>query len=91
MRGIVCNETDTLPFLTPRVNMEEIGILDLWEKLDKRHAYGSSDLWLDYIERYAPGYIDLEEDGDGMAYWYDHSRFRNNMQLSQLPFDDFDS
>ncbi|KAK8080895.1 hypothetical protein PG997_008713 [Apiospora hydei] len=37
------------------------------------------------IERFAPGYLDLEDEGHGMAYGYDDSRFRTEEQLEQLP------
>ncbi|KAK8073279.1 hypothetical protein PG994_004178 [Apiospora phragmitis] len=73
-----------------RRNMEEMGILELLESFNRYSVGGAPDVWLDYIERYAPGYLDLEEAGTGIAYGYDHSLFRNNERLEQIPFEDFE-
>ncbi|KAK8052494.1 hypothetical protein PG993_003879 [Apiospora rasikravindrae] len=64
-------------------NMEK-GILDFLDEFG-RFTGGSPDLWQGLIERFAPGYLELEHEGHGMAYGYDHSRFRNQKQIEQLP------
>ncbi|KAK8074283.1 hypothetical protein PG994_005182 [Apiospora phragmitis] len=64
----------------------EKGILDFLDEFG-RYVGGSPDMWLDLIERFAPGYLDLEEESNGMAYGYDHSRFWTKEQLEQLPLE----
>lgn len=47
-----------------------------------------SDLWLEAIERCAPGYLEMESQGSGMVSDYDHSRFRTDKELEDLPWSD---
>lgn len=42
---------------------------------------GAPDTWAEDIEIYAPGYIKMEEDGNGMASDYDHSNFKETFNL----------
>ncbi|KAK8036386.1 hypothetical protein PG991_001523 [Apiospora marii] len=70
-------------------NMED-EIMDILESLPAPRVPGSPDVWLDYIERYAPGYLEMEAEGNGMVYDYDHSRFRTMEELETLPLEDDD-
>lgn len=55
-------------------------ILDILE--DTKPAFqGGIDEWMDDIERYAPGYLDMEEESNGMVMNYNHSRFRTDKEL----------
>lgn len=40
------------------------------------------------VKGYAPGYLDCEEAGGGMAYGYDDARLRTDEELEGLPFED---
>lgn len=62
----------------------EKGILDIADEF-RRFIGGELELWRYLIERCAPGYLELEEAGQGMAYGYDHSRFRAQRELDGLP------
>lgn len=37
-----------------------------------------AELWRQDIESYAPGYLEMEEAGGGMAADYDHANFRED-------------
>lgn len=70
--------------------MEE-PILDILE--DKRRFVGiwgdgDIDLWIEAVERCAPGYLDMEEEGNGMASNYDHVKFRSHEELEDMPWAD---
>lgn len=65
-------------------------ILDILENC-KPSLAGGIDEWMDDIERIAPGYLDMEDAGNGMAPDYDHSKFRNEEQLAKIPREDFDN
>ncbi|KUI70498.1 hypothetical protein VM1G_06397 [Cytospora mali] len=63
-------------------------ILDVLEDLkDSYHQnfHGGIDEWMDDIERYAPGYLDMEEASNGMVPDYDHVDFRNEEELLNIP------
>lgn len=64
-------------------------IMDILEGLPAR-VPGSPDVWLDYIERYAPGYLEMEVERNGIVYDYNHSRFRTTEELEALPLEDDD-
>lgn len=64
-------------------------ILDILEDC-KPFLHGGIDEWMDDIERYAPGYLEMEEAGDGMAPDYDHSKFRNSEELEGIPREDLE-
>lgn len=60
-------------------------ILDLL-KLKKKHIElfegdTSEDQWRSDIERYAPGYLYAEAQGNGMAPDYDHGNFKTQDEL----------
>ncbi|KAF3011304.1 hypothetical protein E8E14_001029 [Neopestalotiopsis sp. 37M] len=68
-------------------NMEE-PLLDI---LDAKASYINQpdiDLWMEAIERCAPGYLELEDENDGMVEDYDHDNFRTNEELRHLPWND---
>ncbi|ETS77785.1 hypothetical protein PFICI_09847 [Pestalotiopsis fici W106-1] len=71
------------------IDMEE-PMLDLLES--KRERYFPQgcdiDLWMEAIERCAPGYLDMEEEGNGMAPDYDHALFRSHAELEDMPWED---
>ena len=67
--------------------MEE-PILDILESKRDHLENGDIDLWTEAIERCAPGYLDMEEDGNGMAPDYDHSFFRSHAELVDMPWED---
>lgn len=67
--------------------MEE-PILDILESKRDRLENGDIDLWMEAIERCAPGYLDMEEDGNGIAPDYDHSLFRSHAELVDMPWED---
>ncbi|KAF7533587.1 hypothetical protein G7054_g6941 [Neopestalotiopsis clavispora] len=69
------------------IDMEE-PILDILESKRDRLENGDIDLWMEAIERCAPGYLDMEEDGNGMAPDYDHSLFRSHAELVDMPWED---
>jgi hypothetical protein len=55
-------------------------ILDIPE--DTKPTFdGGIDEWMNDLERYAPGYLDMEEENNGMVTKYDHSRFRTDEEL----------
>ncbi|KAK8054780.1 hypothetical protein PG993_000007 [Apiospora rasikravindrae] len=84
-RMILEYNLDMSPRLS-KANMED-DILDILEGI-RGYVPGSPDVWLDYIERYAPGYLEMEAEGDGMVYDYDHSRFRTTEELESLDLED---
>lgn len=43
--------------------------------------------WMQLIERYAPGYLALEEAGQGMAVGYNHANFRTRDELGKISQD----
>ncbi|KFY64244.1 hypothetical protein V496_03390 [Pseudogymnoascus sp. VKM F-4515 (FW-2607)] len=66
----------------PSGNMER-PILEVMSTLATECAYFDEDgrgvdLWREDIESYAPGYLEMEEAGDGMAVDYDHDNFRED-------------
>ncbi|KAK8068306.1 hypothetical protein PG996_007418 [Apiospora saccharicola] len=65
-----------------KANMEK-GILEFLDEF-QRFIGGEPELWRYLIERCAPGYLEVEEAGRGMAYGYDHSRFRTQAELCEL-------
>ncbi|KAI4598157.1 hypothetical protein KJ359_003040 [Pestalotiopsis sp. 9143b] len=68
-------------------NMEE-PLLDI---LDSKAPYiyqPDIDLWMEAIERCAPGYLEMEDENDGMVEDYDHANFRTNEELENLPWAD---
>ena len=71
------------------MNMEQ-PILDILEDC-KPYLAGGIDEWMDDIERIAPGYLDMEEAGNGMAPDYALSNFRDEKQLASIPREDFDN
>ncbi|KAK7941639.1 uncharacterized protein PG986_014026 [Apiospora aurea] len=48
----------------------------------------SPDVWLDCIERYAPGYLGLEAEGDGMVCDCDHGRLKTTEVLENVDLED---
>ncbi|KAI1344210.1 hypothetical protein F5Y15DRAFT_365855 [Xylariaceae sp. FL0016] len=62
----------------------EKSILDILEDM-KPGLQGGIDEWIDDIERYAPGYLDMEEALGGMVTDYDHENFRSMQQLIDIP------
>lgn len=62
-------------------------ILDVLDELaNTRYFDGGIDEWMDDIERYAPGYLDMEEAaGNGMVPDYDHANFRSEDELVNIP------
>lgn len=59
----------------------------LLEILTDCKAYNASDFgdWKDDIERWAPGYLEMEAVGNGFAPDYDCSKLRNSDQLADVP------
>ncbi len=45
---------------------------------------GDYDTWKEDIEKLAPGYLELEEVGEGMVGDYDHKRFRTQQELNKI-------
>ncbi|ROV91085.1 hypothetical protein VPNG_09918 [Cytospora leucostoma] len=85
---------DTRPDPTPDrpngpLNMEK-PILDIIEDC-LPYIDDGFDQWMDNIERYAPGYLAMEEAGNGMASDYDHSKFRTGDELEKIPREEFDN
>jgi hypothetical protein len=62
----------------------------LLDVLESRRPFirGDIDLWLECLERIAPGYLEIEDQGDGMAPDYDHANFRTPEELRQIPWED---
>lgn len=65
-------------------------ILDILEDC-KPYLDGGIDEWMDDIERYAPGYLAMEEVGNGQAPDYDCSNLRGEEELSAIPRQEFDN
>jgi hypothetical protein len=61
-------------------------ILDILEDT-KPAVQGEIDEWMEDIERYAPGYFEMEEESNGMVSEYDHANFRTEEELSKTPRD----
>lgn len=65
-------------------------ILDILESC-KPYIQGGIDEWMDDIERYAPGYLNMEDAGQGLALEYDCTRLRNMEELQNIPREEFDN
>jgi len=63
-------------------------ILDILESKAPYLNNADIDLWMEAIERCAPGYLEMEEAGNGMAPDYDHANFRSDEELEQMPWSD---
>ncbi|KAK9776745.1 hypothetical protein SCAR479_06483 [Seiridium cardinale] len=70
-----------------RVNMEN-PILDILESKAAYITNADIDLWIEAIERCAPGYLAMEEAGNGMVSDYDHGNFRSHEELENMPWSD---
>lgn len=59
----------------------------LLEILNDCKQFNASDIddWRDDIERWAPGYLEMEAAGNGFAPDYDCSKLRNSDQLAGIP------
>ncbi|KAK7736716.1 hypothetical protein SLS53_006926 [Cytospora paraplurivora] len=82
--------TSSHPLARNRALDMEQPILDILEDC-KPFLHGGIDEWMDDIERYAPGYLDMEEAGSGMAPDYDLTKFRNSEELESIPREEFDN
>ncbi|KAF3761918.1 hypothetical protein M406DRAFT_74842 [Cryphonectria parasitica EP155] len=71
------------------LNMEQ-PILDILEKC-MSELRGGIDEWMDDIERYAPGYLDMEAAGNGQAPDYDCTKLRGSDELAEIPREEFDN
>lgn len=67
--------------------MEE-PILDILDSKDRYVHNADIDLWMEAIERCAPGYLEAEEHCGGMVPDYDHRRFRSQEELEEMPWSD---
>lgn len=67
--------------------MEE-PILDILESKAPYIQTPDIDLWMEAIERCAPGYLELEEVCGGMVPNYDHAKFRSHQELVDMPWSD---
>lgn len=69
----------------------ELPILDLLEAKKEHFDYDENvDFWRKAIEVYAPGYLEMEADGNGMAPDYDDANFRSDEELDEIEDDDID-
>lgn len=69
-----------------KVNMEG-SILDILESKKRFLGWGDGDIdrCVEAIERCAPGYLDMEEEGNGMVPDYDHAQFRSHQEPEKMP------
>ncbi|KAH8203221.1 hypothetical protein TruAng_002626 [Truncatella angustata] len=85
VKAILDQDMFKAPIESRNVNMEDTMI----NILDSKAAYLNNadiDIWEEAIERCAPGYLELEEAGGGMAFNYDHAKFRSHEELEQMPW-----
>jgi hypothetical protein len=66
----------------------EAPILDILDSNSQFINEPDIDLWIEAIERCAPGYLEMEGANNGMAPDYDHANFRSPEELEQLPWSD---
>lgn len=69
------------------MNMED-SMLDILDSKSRFIQNADIDLWMEAIERCAPGYLEMEEAGNGMAPDYDHAKFRSDEELQRMPWSD---
>ncbi|KAK9422514.1 hypothetical protein SUNI508_00377 [Seiridium unicorne] len=70
-----------------RVNMED-PILDILESKAAYITNADIDLRIEAIERCAPGYLAMEEAGNGMVSNYDHGNLGSHEELENMPWSD---